>query len=57
MFFPEDVPEGLTAREAADLVLPGSPDAAGLAAVMDWVLLPSEGRPALKEFLSELDGG
>lgn len=53
IFLPAQVPPGLTAREAALAVLPGSPSAPVLAEVMDWVRAGGEvsGR-TLKEVLS-----
>lgn len=54
IFLPEEVPAGQTARQAAVALLPGSPDAPTLVAVMDWVLAggPDSGRE-LKEILAD----
>lgn len=54
IFLPPEVREGDTARAAALAFLPGSPDAATLAGVMDWVLAGGEGSGlSLKAFLAQ----
>lgn len=53
IFLPSEVPEDQSAREAALAVLPGSPPAPVLAAVMDWVMAGGEaGGRRLKDVLA-----